>query len=141
MAALAVEVQSSLSRQFSSPAIKRPAIVNAPRVTYNKTAWHVPSKRSSAAPTPALAKLQNQYHAYIITLWKYHGHKGRGTTTARQKCGSTALGAPDFVISFFLLSGLHSPEGLSGSTIAEHTMQQPGRQQATSNVQVVSITS
>ena len=114
---------------------------SAPEVTYNKTVWHVPSKHSSAAPTPALARLRNQYHAYIITLWKYHGHKGRGTTTARPKCGSTTLGAPDFVISFFLLSGLHSPEGLSGSTIAEHTMQQPGRQQATSNVQVVSITS
>ena len=51
---------------------------------------------------------------------------------ARLECGSTALGAPDFVISFFLLSGLHSREGLSGSTIAEHTMQQPGREQATS---------
>ena len=58
-----------------------------------------------------------------------------------QKCGSTALGAPNFVISFFLLSGLHSTEGLSGSTIAEHTMQQLGRQKATLNVQVVSITS
>ena len=114
---------------------------SVPGVTYNKTAWHVPSKRSSAAPTPALARLQYQYHAYIITLWKYHGHKGRGTTTARPKCGSTALGAPDFVISFFLLSGLHSPEGLSGSRPAELTMQQPGREQATPNVQVVSIMS
>ena len=114
---------------------------SAPGVTYNKTAWRVPCKRSSASPTPALAKLRNQYYTYIITLWKYHGHKGMGTTTARPTCGSTALGAPDFVISFFLLSGLHSPEGLSGSTIAEHTMQQPGWQQATSNVQVVSITS
>ena len=114
---------------------------SVPGVTYNKTAWHVPSMRSNAAPTPALAKLQNQYYAYIITLWKYHGHKGRGTTTARPKCGSTALGAPDFVISFFLLSGLHSPEGPSGSTIAGHTMQQPGRYQATSNVHVVPTTS
>ena len=114
---------------------------STPGVTYKKTAWHVPSKRNSAAPTPALAKLRNQYYAYIITLWKYHGHKGRGTTTAHPKCGSTALWAPDFVISFFLLSGLHSPEGLSCSTIAEHMMQQPGRQQATSNVQVVSIMS
>ena len=114
---------------------------NAPEVTYNKTVWHIPSKHSSAAPTLALARLRYQYHAYTITLWKYHGHKGRGTTTAHPKYGSTALGAPDFVISFFLLLGLHSPEGLSGSTIAEHMMQQPGRQQATSNVQVVSLTS
>ena len=114
---------------------------SAPRVTQNKTAWHVPSKRSSAAPTPALGKLCNQCYVYIITLWKYHGHKGRGTTTARPTCGSTALGAPKFVISFFLLSGLHYPEGLSGSTITEHTMQHPGRQQATSNVQVVYLTS
>ena len=115
---------------------------SAPGVTYNKTVWHVPSKHSSAAPTPALARLRNQYHAYIIMLWKYHGHKGRGTTTARPECGSTALGAPDFVILFFtLLSGLHYPGGLSGSTIAELTIQQPGKQQATSNVQVVSVTS
>src|SRR3954468_6200705 len=42
---------------------------------------------------------------------------------------------------FFLLSGLHHPEGLSGNTIAEHMMQQPRRQKATSNSQVVSITS
>ena len=70
-----------------------------PEVTYNKSGWHVPSKHSSAAPTPALARLRKQYHAYIITLWKYHGHKGRGTTTARPECGSTALGAPDFAIS------------------------------------------
>ena len=74
---------------------------SAPGVTYNKTGWHVPSTRSNAARTLALAKLRNQCYAYIITLWKYHGHKGRGTTTARPKCGSTALGAPDFVISFF----------------------------------------
>ena len=74
---------------------------SAPEATYSKTAWHVPSKCSSAAPTPALAKWLNQYHAYIITLWKYRGHKGRGTTTACPECGSTALGAPDFVISLF----------------------------------------
>ena len=112
-----------------------------PGVTYNKTAWHVPSTRNNAAPTPALAKLRNQYYAYIITLWKYHGHKGRGTITACPEYGSTALWAPDFVISLFLLSGLHFQEGLAGITIVEHTMQQPGREQATSNVQVVSITS
>ena len=98
-----------------------------PEVTYNMTIWHVPSKHSSAAPTPALVRLQNQYHTYIIMLWKYHGHKGRGTTTACLECGSTALGAPDFVISFFLLSGLHYSEDLSDNTIAEHTMQHPGR--------------
>ena len=74
---------------------------STPGVTYNKTAWHVLSKRSSAAPTPALVKLRNQYHAYIITLWKYHGHKGRGTTTACPEGGSAALGAPDFLIPFF----------------------------------------
>ena len=73
---------------------------SAPGVTYNKTAWHVPSTRSNAAPTPALAKLRNQYYAYIITLWKYHGHRGRGTTTAGPEGGSTAPGAPDCVIPF-----------------------------------------
>ena len=113
-----------------------------PEVIYNKAGWHIPSKHSSAVPTPALARLRNQYHVYIITLWKYHGHKGRGTTTACPECGSTALGAPDFVIFlFFYFQEFHYSEDLSGSTTAEHTMQQPGRQQATSNVQVVSITS
>ena len=62
---------------------------------------------------------------------------------AGPECGSTAPGAPDFVILFFLflISGLRSQEALSGSRIAEHTMQQPGKQKATSSVQVVSITS
>ena len=46
------------------------------------------------------------------------------------------------VLSFFLLlSGLLYQEALSGSRTAEHTMQQPGKQKATSSVQVVSITS
>ena len=48
------------------------------------------------------------------------------------------------IVSFFfflLLSGLLSQEALSGSRIAELTMQQPGKQKATSSVQVVSITS
>ena len=58
---------------------------SAPGVTYNKTAWHVPSRRSNAPPTPTLAKRQNQYFASITTLWKYHGHRGRGTITARPK--------------------------------------------------------
>ena len=31
---------------------------SAPEVTYNKTSWHVLSKHSSAAPTPALARLR-----------------------------------------------------------------------------------
>ena len=64
---------------------------SAPEVTCNNTGWHVLSKHSSAAPTPARARWRYRYHAYIITLWKYHGHKGRGTTTARPECGSTAL--------------------------------------------------
>ena len=75
---------------------------SAPGVTYNKTAWHIPSKRSNVAPTPALVKQRHLCYAYIITLWKYHGHKGRGTTTARPECGSTALGAPYSVVFLFL---------------------------------------
>ena len=114
----------------------------APEVTNNKTGWHVPSKHSSAAPIPALARWRYRYHAYIIALWKYHGHKGRGTTTARPECGSTAPRGSLFCRFFFyILSGPNYSEGLSGNTLAEHTMQQPGREQAASNVQVVSITS
>ena len=74
---------------------------NVPGATSIKTTWQVPSTRSNAAPTPTLAKLRNQYYAYIITLWKYHGHKGRGMTTAGPECGSTAPGAPNCVILFF----------------------------------------
>ena len=104
---------------------------SAPEVTYNNTGWHVPSKHSSAAPTPALDRWRYRYHAYIITLWKYHGHKGRGTTTARSECGSTALGGSLFCRFFFyyyyILSGPNYSEGLSGNTLAEHTMQQPAK--------------
>ena len=56
-------------------------------VTYNKAAWHDPSRRSNAAPTPTLAKRRRQYSAYITTLLKYHGHRGRDTITARPKYG------------------------------------------------------
>src|SRR3954466_7214937 len=98
----------------SSPA--RPLNVrtlsSAPGVTYNKTAWHVPSRRSNAAPTPALAKMQNQCFAYITTLLKYHGHRGRGTITARPKHGLNRTRGCRF-LNFLLLSGLHSSEGLS----------------------------
>ena len=86
--------------------------------------------RSNAAPTPALAKSRNQYHAYITMLWRYHGHGGRGTTTACPESGSTAPGAPNCVILFFLFSGLRFLEALSGSRIAELTMQQPGKQKS-----------
>ena len=41
----------------------------------------------------------------------------------------------------YTLSGPNYSEGLSGNTLAEQMMQQPGREQAASNVQVVSITS
>ena len=110
---------------------------SAPEVTYNKTVWHIPSKHSSAAPTPALAILRNQYHAYIITLWKYHGHKGRGTTTARPECGSTALGAPYSTISFLFIyfqdptiwkacPAIHSPNTRCNSQ-GEHKPRQMSR--------------
>ena len=115
---------------------------SAPEVTYNKTAWHVPSMRSNAAPTPALAKSRDQYHAYITTLWRYHGHRGRGTTTACPECGSTAPGAPNCVILFFSYSqdsvfqkpcpAVESPNSRCNSQ---------GSRKATSSVQVVSITS
>ena len=75
---------------------------SAPGVTYNKTAWHVLSKCSNTAPTPALAKLRNQYYAYITTLQKYHGYRGRGTITARPKHGLNHTRATDFLIfSYF----------------------------------------
>ena len=116
---------------------------SAPEVTYNKTVWHVPSKHNSAAPTPALARLRYQYHAYIIMLWKDHGHKGRGTTTGTPRMRLNRTRGCRF-FNFLLLLGLHSSEGLFGSLIAAQTMQEPGRQTshaALRNSQVVSITS
>ena len=50
-------------------------------------------------------------------------------------------GLPISPFSFYTLSGPNYSEGLSDNTLAEHTMQQTGRKQAVSNVQVVSITS
>ena len=50
-------------------------------------------------------------------------------------------GLPIPLFPFYTLSGPNYSEGLSGNTLAEPTMQQPGREQATSKVQVVSITS
>ena len=116
---------------------------SAPGVTYNKTAWHDSSRRSNAAPTPTLAKRRRQYFASITTLWKYHGHRGRGTITARPKHGLNRTRGCRF-FNFLLLSGLHSSEGLFGSSIAAQTMQEPGKQTshaALRNSQVVSITS
>ena len=104
---------------------------SAPGVTYNKTAWHVPSKRSNMAPTPALANLRNQCCAYITTLWKYHGHRGRGTITALPTGGLNCTRGCRF-LNFLLFSGLHSSEGLSGNTIAAQTIQ-PEKQKATSH--------
>ena len=58
-----------------------------------------------------------------------------------QRAAQPYQGLPIVSFFFFLFSGLCVPEALSGSRIAEHTMQQPGKQKATSSVQVVSITS
>ena len=112
----------------------RPLNVRTPSsasgVTYANTARHVQSKSSNAAPTPALTNLRNQCCTYITTLWKYHGQRGRGTITARPKCDlNRTRGCRLF--HFLLLSGLHSLEGLSDSTIAAQTIQQPGEQKAT----------
>ena len=101
---------------------------SAPGVTYNKTDRHVSSKRSNAAPTPALANLRNQCCAYITTLWKYHGHRGRGTITACPKRGLNRTRGCRF-LNFLLFSGPHSSEGLSGSTIVAQTIQ-PGKHKA-----------
>ena len=103
---------------------------SAPGVTYKKTAWHVPSKRSNTSPTPALANWRNQCCAYITTLWKYHGHRGRGTITARPKRSLNRTRGCR-LLHFLLLSGLQSSKGLSGSTIAAQMIQQPGEQKAT----------
>ena len=60
-----------------------------------------------------------------------------------QNAAQPHLGAPSLAVFLFLyiLSGPNYSEGLSGNTLAEHTMQQPGQEQAALNVQVVSITS
>src|SRR3954463_6001949 len=57
--------------QGNSPVrrLNTPTPSSAPGVISNKTAWHVPSSHSNAAPTPVPTKRQNPYHAYIITHW------------------------------------------------------------------------
>ena len=68
------------------------------------------------------------------TLWRYHGHGGRGTTTIGPECGLTTPGALKCVILFFfslflfLPTGLRSSEALSGSRPAELMIQQPGKE-------------
>src|SRR3954471_17644477 len=86
----------------SSPVrpLKGRTMSSAPGVTYNKTAWHVLSRRSNAAPTPALAKQRDQCFAYITTLLKYHGHRGRGTITARPKHGFNRTRGCPILFSF-----------------------------------------
>ena len=91
---------------------------SAPEATYNRAGWHDPSKHSSAAPTSVLVRWCYRYHAYIITLWKYHGHKGRGATTALPECGSTALGAPYSAVSFFIYTFRNQ---LSGRHVRQYT--------------------
>ena len=68
------------------------------------------------------------------------GIRGGAQLRHAQNAAQPHLGAPYFAV-FCTLSGPNYSEGLSGNTLAERTMQQPGRGQAASNVQVVSITS
>ena len=75
--------------------------------------------------------------------YKYHGHRGRGTITARPKHGLNRTRGSRF-FTFLLLPGLYSSEGLFGSSIAAQTMQEPGKQASHAtlrNSQVVSIMS
>src|SRR3954471_16257964 len=106
------DIAASRALQGSSPV--RPLNVrtlsSAPGVTYNKTAWHVLSRRSNAAPTPALVTLRNQCLVHVTTPLKYHGHRGRGTVTARPKYGLKRTRGCR--ILFFLLSGLHTSDDL-----------------------------
>ena len=71
------------------------------------------------------------------------GIRGGAQLRHAQNAAQPHLGAPYSAVSFsfYILSGPNYSEGLSGNTLAEHTMQQPGREQAASNVQVASITS
>ena len=70
------------------------------------------------------------------------GIRGGAQPRHAQNAAQPHLGAPLFCrFLFYILSGPNYSEGLSGNTLAEHTMQQPGQEQAASNVQVVSITS
>ena len=71
------------------------------------------------------------------------GIRGGAQLRHAQNAAQPHLGAPYSAVSFsfYILLGANYSEGLSGNTLAEHMMQQPGRKQAASNVQVVSITS
>ena len=65
------------------------------------------------------------------------GIRGGAQLRHAQNAAQPHLGAPYFsVFCFYLyiLLGPNYPEGLPGNKLAEHTMQQPGREQAASYV-------
>ena len=105
------------------------------------------STRSSAAPTPAPVKRQNRSFAYTITLWRYHGHGERGTTTIGPECGSTTPGALKCVVlfSFYLLffypQDTVRQRPCLAADLPNSRCNSQGRIKATTNIQVVSITS
>ena len=76
--------------------------------------------RSNAALTPALARSQEQPSAYIITLWRYHGHRGRGTTITDPECGSTTPGAPKCVALFIFYFSLFIQNSVRRRTCRTH---------------------
>ena len=85
--------------------------------------------------------------AYIITLWRYHGHRGRGMTTTDLECGSTTPGAPKCVAlfifyfpSFYTQDSVHQRPCPAANPPNSRCNSQGGKKAAT-NTQVVSITS
>ena len=96
-------------------------------------------------PQPQPSQNCKTYYAYIITLWRYHGHRGRGTTIISPECGLTAPGAPKcvtlFLFSFFLPTGLVHQRPCPAADLPNSRCNSQGRKKATTSIQVVSITS
>ena len=78
-------------------------------------------------------------HNYALEIPFAQG-EGHNYGTPRMRLNRTE-GLPILSFLSYILSGPNYSKGLSGNTLAEHTMQQPGRGQAAPNVQVVPITS
>ena len=128
--ALAAEVQSSLLRQFLSPAVKRPDMIKRARSNIHQD--HLAHSEQAMRPQPQ--PLHDCKTSPSRTSLRSGDTMGIGEGARPRQAQSAAQphqGLPSvslfFFFLFFLPTGLRSAEALSGGEPAELMMQQPGR--------------